>query len=282
MPTPIRLASQSNIPSLRPGKMQGSQAASPQKQGCGVLTVCCFKWFHPNGRYNNKFIYGPAHVNRLKNMVERHLSLPHEFVCITDDAEGLDSAIRPIEIDRDLLAAGRRFPKLMIFRPDAAEWLGERILMFDLDTVIVETLDPILDISSDFVAWQEPNWKRKAGVGKFNTSMVLLRAGSHPEVWQAFQNGDRGLPNPTEAGHSDQAVVSRAIGDAYPTWGREDGVYSFRADIARYSFPRLFGPDHLKPTRLPPRAKIVFFHGAVDPSQAAMQAAHPWIRENWQ
>ena len=49
-----------------------------------MKNVLCIKW-------GNKF---PAdYVNKLYRMVERHLSLPHRFVCLTDNTTGLNSEI---------------------------------------------------------------------------------------------------------------------------------------------------------------------------------------------
>ena len=43
--------------------------------------VICIKW-------GTKF--GPEYVNRLYHMVEKNLSIPHRFVCFTDNSEGLE------------------------------------------------------------------------------------------------------------------------------------------------------------------------------------------------
>ena len=50
--------------------------------------VICIKW-------GTKF--GADYVNRLYKMVEKNLSIPHRFVCFTDNAEGL---IEGIEVRR--------------------------------------------------------------------------------------------------------------------------------------------------------------------------------------
>jgi hypothetical protein len=39
------------------------------------VNVICIKW-------GTK--YGPDYVNRLRNMVQRHLHRPHRFVCLTE------------------------------------------------------------------------------------------------------------------------------------------------------------------------------------------------------
>jgi hypothetical protein len=55
-----------------------------------VLTVCCWKWKGP-ANYRSQF--AAEHVNVLARMVARHYAKPHRFVCITDDAEGIDPEI---------------------------------------------------------------------------------------------------------------------------------------------------------------------------------------------
>ncbi len=247
-----------------------------------LLTVVCFKWFDPAGRYNDRFVYSATHVNRLKRMVQRHLSLPHEFACITDNPAGLDPDVRAVPIDYGLVSgAGHRFPKLMIFRPDAGEWLGERILMLDLDTVVVAALDPLLARNADFVAWQEPKWGRDVGVGKYNSSMLMLKAGSHPEVWEEFQRTKTApLAHSDRTGHSDQALLSKVLGDAHPVWTSADGVLSFKRDIVRKRLLTRRRDPTIR-TRLPANARIVFFHGGVDPAQPGFQAIHKWVGQNW-
>ena len=46
--------------------------------------VVCIKW-------GNKF--GADYVNSLYRMVEKNLTIPHRFVCFTDNAEGIDPGV---------------------------------------------------------------------------------------------------------------------------------------------------------------------------------------------
>jgi hypothetical protein len=245
-----------------------------------MLTVACFKWFDPRGRYNHDFIYTAEHVNRLKRMVDRHLSIPHQFTCIADDPAGLAPDIRFVPIDEELLRkAGRRYPKLMIFRPDAADWLGDRILLLDLDTLIVGSLDPLVDRDEDFVAWEDPKWGRRAGVGKFNSSMVLLRAGSHPEVWTSFQSASSHQIAGADPSFSDQAWIWQVLGEDHPVWTRKDGVLSFKRHLMRRN-PFTLKRDIRRSTALPAGARVVFFHGGIDPDRAEFQRDHPWVQNH--
>ena len=68
-----------------------------------ALTICCFKWQSPI-QYRTKF--RAQHVNTLRNMFRRHLHMPHEFVCITDDPAGIDQDIRIVKLWNDLADVG--------------------------------------------------------------------------------------------------------------------------------------------------------------------------------
>ena len=80
--------------------------------------IVCMKW-------GTKF--GPQYVNRLYDMVEKNLTLPHRFVCFTDDAKGLNKNIEVFPLPKVCFEPGpeRGWNKLGIFRKN----LG------DLDTI---------------------------------------------------------------------------------------------------------------------------------------------------
>lgn len=86
--------------------------------------------------------YGPEYVNRLALMVARHTTRPHRFLCLTDDARGLECASEPIGAD---------FPgwwaKLAMFMPRR---FNERVLYLDLDTVIHGNIDFLFDYTGSF------------------------------------------------------------------------------------------------------------------------------------
>ena len=70
-----------------------------------MLTVCCFLWADPQGKCNAVYRYGREHVAALARMVRRHLTMPHEFVCVTDEPEALAGVCRTVPLDvRTILA----------------------------------------------------------------------------------------------------------------------------------------------------------------------------------
>lgn len=241
-----------------------------------MLEVITWKW-KPRTPYRSTFL--GKHVNILRNMVARNLSLPHRFSCITDDPTGIDSDIRVIPL-WDTYAnipnpSNPRNPscyrRLKMFSPEAKDLLGERIVSFDLDMVITGDLTPLFSRSEDFIIWGgqmiDPRGRKQVYCW-YNGSMMMLKAGSRPQVWEKFDP----QRSPQEANRansrgSDQGWISYVLGQNEAVWTESDGVYSFRSSIV--------------PSRrgLPSNARVVAFHGNADPWDAKVQSFHPWIRE---
>jgi len=84
------------------------------------LTVLCV-------RFGTK--YGREYVERLRNMAARHIKVPYEFVCLTDDInpiQGVRSIVQP-------LAGYHRLWWHKVHMFDSGLPLSGRILYFDLD-----------------------------------------------------------------------------------------------------------------------------------------------------
>lgn len=237
-----------------------------------MLTVCCWKW-KPPATYRSQF--GAGHVNILRNMVARHYKKPHEFVCVTDDPEGIDPDIRIVPLWDEFAEIpsphGKGNPscyrRLRAFAPDMAEILGPRFVWLDLDCVIVRDLSPLFDRPEPFISWGDTNPRNSV-----NGSMIMMDAGARREVYDDFD--PKFSPSLTlRLGHhgSDQAWISHKVGNKEPRWGVKDGVYSYRM--------------HLRPPRgsgaLPQNARVVFFHGAHDPWGPECQRL-AWVRANYQ
>jgi hypothetical protein len=232
-----------------------------------VVTVVTFLWYDPKGHYNRLYTYGPDHVNRMRSMLSRHLDLPHEVVCVTDQPEGLDEGVRTAPLDRDTIGSPRsRFPKLALWRPDAAEFFGgDRLFFLDLDTVIVRDITPIVDRAEDVVLWENSSFHRP-GRSRYNGSVMLLTAGSRPEVWNEF---DWDNPPTDPATCHEQGWVSYMIGPDCATWDAngKDGIYKAR---------------DMRAGSLPGRCRMVTFAGKQDPSERRTRRRFPWIGEHWQ
>ena len=183
-----------------------------------MLTVACVKW-------GDK--YPPEYVHKLRDGVSRHLSIPHRFVCFTDDPAGL-------ECDTEILPEGLKgwWNKLYLFRRDLFEG---RMLYFDLDMVIVGNLDEVAE-------WPEPfgiigDWHYAA----FNSSCFVLDANTHVEVWEDFG----------------EEVAGRLHGDQ--DWITEK--------VKAKTFPPEWFSSYRSHSTAYPYGKAVVFHGRPNPHE---------------
>lgn len=218
--------------------------------------------------------FGPDAVHTLRRMVARHYQEPHQFVCVTDDTDGLDPDVETFPLWSDHADVpsphGGHNPscyrRLKLFSVDAETWFGKRFVCVDLDTVIVNDLAPLWNRTEDFVIWGSGTDRRSW----YNGSMFMLRAGTRRQVWEQFN--PKTSPNESRrAGRygSDQGWISHILGRKEAMWTIKDGVYSFRVHLNNGTRP------------LPPEARIVCFHGRTDPWSPRAQAL-PWVQACYQ
>lgn len=205
-------------------------------------------------------------MNILKRMIDRNCALPHELVCATNDATGLDKDIRIAPVEHRLIHIGMAFPKLAIFRSDAATIFGKRICLIDLDTVIIGSLDPLINRSEPFVIWKDVMAKSQPTRFKYNSSMILMDAGARSQVWENLWPSEFKKIKHREYKWcgSDQAWISHCLnGEA--TWTAADGVRSWRFEIEGKS-------------EMPKDTRIVFYHGRNKPW---MMPKQPIVKQHW-
>lgn len=112
-----------------------------------MLTFACV-------RVGNR--YGIEYVERLRNMIRRHYDGDFRLLCLTDQPE-MVSGVKFVRID------GFNFPKwwgkMLLFDPQVR---GDgRCIFFDLDTVIVGDLLPLVMVDTSFGICA--NFTRRAG-----------------------------------------------------------------------------------------------------------------------
>ena len=227
-----------------------------------MLTVVCCLWRDPGYRYGLR--YGPEHVNRLRRMVRRHLSMPHRFVALVDDPVGIDEDIETIPLWPDHRDMGGTWCRVRLFASEMRRLLGERFVLLDLDVVVTGALDPLFDRPEEFVTGVSYN-----PAAAYNTGTYLLTAGSRAEVWDRFSPA-AARRAVTVDGMWEQGWASYILGAGEATWGVEDGVYEYGRHVARGNGGAL-----------PANARLVAFSGPHDPSLPACQALSPWIAEHW-
>ena len=239
------------------------------------VIVCCVKW-------GTK--YPPLYVNRLRNMVARHLSHAHEFVCLTEDPAGLATDIRTLALPGGPIGF---WNKISLFRRDLFE-PGATIVYLDLDLVIVGAIDFLLEQPGGLVVIRDWGTIR----GAFNSSVMRFNAGEYSFVHDHFH------PRAEEIVASgrfngDQDWIAAEVPDAksFPA-GK---ILSYKRDLNSNALPlaKKLGLDFswLKAPRsmtveVPPGASIIVFHGKPDPedvidSSYGLWKRAPFVKEHW-
>lgn len=233
-----------------------------------TLKIVCWKWHDPNFKHRDSFTFTHEHVNRLKRMVARHVTIPYEFCCITDFAKGIDDDVRiiPLWHDDKLSGLGGCYIRLKCFDPIIKDIIGERFIWLDLDMVIVRNIDHIVGRTEDFIMWGDT-----AINTHYNGSICMMNAGARPMVYDTFEKtSSPGQARSRRIVGTDQAWISYVLGGNEKKFNKNDGVYSFRNDFVGVSRKEL-----------PSNASIIVFHGQFDPSQPRIQEDYPWVKENW-
>lgn len=237
-----------------------------------MLTVLTWLWAQPKSRTK----YTAEHVNIWASMVRRNLSMPHRIACVTNLPDGIDPAVAIItppgdfeDIHNPRWTNGKPqcYRRLSMFRRDAAGIFGERFACMDLDCVIGRPLDPLFDRPEDLVLF-----KGTASTRPYNGSLMLIRAGCRPRVYEDFDQA-AALESGALFCGSDQAWLAHRLGWGEKVWGEDDGVVHYRSGYrAGRPVPRIvFFPGALKPWMITAGDKYARAHYRADPR--AMEAA---------
>lgn len=241
-----------------------------------MISVVCFYWV--DEARQRSYRISPEDVRVWDRMVARNLTVPHRRICVTHRPDQIDF-METVPLDMTKHVPGTCLVKLMVWRPDIAKILGDRILLMDVDCVITGNIDHIVDTSASCRFWANPNYVQGGKRGFYQGSMQLLSAGARPELWADFD------PKSTMAwlnrrfGGAEQCWISERLNRAYPEpgwewteayWDETDGVYG-----AGRLFDGKMGAG--VQSELPANARIVFFPGDRSPSQPTVREMHPWI-----
>jgi hypothetical protein len=226
-----------------------------------MLTVLSWLWSQPQGRAT----YTAENVWVWADMVARNLSMRHRLACVTTETDlppNVERIDPPGEFEDIIPKWGPRKPncfrRLVMFRRDAAKTFGRRFVSMDLDCIIGGPLDPLFDRSEDLVLFEGTAPDRP-----YNGSMMLIRAGCRPQLYDDFDQA--GADDSGEAFHgSDQAWLAHKLGWGEATWGEADNVWH----LDRY----LRNCRKVRPT-------VLFFPGKRKPWDLAK--IFPFMRENY-
>ncbi len=207
-----------------------------------MLTVCCIE----QGNYLG---CGARYVGNLQRAVERHLSLPHRFLCLSDAD---DPNVRPLP------HPGLKgwFNKLSLFKPGVFAD-GERVLYIDLDTIIAGSLDEIAAYAGEFAMLEDLVFPNQLASG-----VMAWRGGFGAEIWQSYARA--GYPSHDLAG--DQGWIMHAL-----------KAGKTQADCLQDLYPGQIVSYKLSGGVLSPFARVLAFHGRPRPHEIS----DGWVPHFW-
>ncbi len=205
------------------------------------LIIACVKW----GR-----TFPAAWANILYDMVRRNLpETPFDFYCFTDNAADLNPDISARELPGNL---NNWWNKLYLFKEGIFP-PGQRIIYFDLDTLITGEIDDIVKYSGDFALLGD--FYRPGGYG---SGVMMWPGGTNHHIWREFEKAGR--PN-LQGG--DQIWLEKTRPGA---------------DLLQDLFPGKFASFKVNCRPLPPEGtSVVCFHG--EPKQD--NADERWVADLW-
>lgn len=228
------------------------------------LTVICVKF---------GTAYSIEYVIKLRNMVARHLTIPYEFVCLTDDQTPIEGVRLIVQPPGDYKRGW--WHKVHMFDPSLP--IEGTILYFDLDVVIHDNIDKLVAKTGEFLGIRDFNRKFNKEYKCLNSSVMSWFHGEHRIIW------DRFIDSPTEAMRvfGDQDWIWRLV-RSYITFWPDNWIQSYkweirdRSELVVENGKRQFITTLDNP-RIPPDCCVSVFHG--DPKPHAVQ--DQFIIDNW-
>lgn len=215
-----------------------------------MITIACV-------RVGSK--YGIEYVERLRNMIDRHLDSEWRMICLTDQPERVPG-VEMIPVDGFNLP--KWWAKMKLFDPTIR---GDgRCLYFDLDTVIIDTLNPLAELSCQFGVCA--NFTRRHGhldwPCSYGSCIMTFSHGFGADIADAF-NANRD----TIISHCGRYGDQMAIEVLHPGATLLQDVLPAGYFVGRREFT----------SKRPAGASLLIFAGPEKPHNTR----HDWIRREW-
>jgi hypothetical protein len=231
--------------------------------------------------WDGRDYYPKEYINILHRMVERHTTIPHDFVLYAGPeaqkpgrCDGINPAIRVV-----FTGMPSWWNNAKITQPDPVGIRTKTILFLDLDIVIISNIDRLIEFPSEYAMSVEyPSGHLPVGQERYamksrnaNIGVTLIRNNAAAKVWEEYQKAgapkwdaittrvhDRGaLPLATQTIVNDPKYGIKY--DLFPS----DWVASYKYQVLKRGIPK--------------DCMIVHFHGR----PKMHEVDEPFVRENW-
>jgi|GEM_PF-558966 len=211
----------------------------------GVAVLCVLK---SGGNFDG---VGEKYIENLFSMLRRHTSRAFNFYCLTDSDIKI-SGVKVVKLTSDLPGW---WSKVELFKP--ASFKEKWLVYFDLDTLILDNIDDLLKPRVGFYGLRPWN-KRNRRLGLL-ASGIMAWNNDYNFIYDDFSESDMSVYR------NDQLFISNVLMKhdiRYQVLQNE--IYGIRS-YKRECLPKL-----------PPRTRIVCFHGSPRPHEVG-----GWVSRNW-
>ena len=218
--------------------------------------------------YGDKYTF--SYVKNLYNMVKRNFTIPHRFICFTDNTvihKQKDFKDKDIEFRKfKRHDFNGWFNKLQLFSPDSN--LEGNTLYMDLDVVIMKNIECFgyMGESKNFIGMNDFN----PTTGLFNSSIMRFNNKYHGVIWEQY------LKRRTEFNnyHGDQEIITALIKKhedsiSFPDEWTQSYKWLNRNGDRYHISKQTYEQD--------PNAKVCVFHGSPNPHDSTQE----WVQKLW-
>ena len=137
--------------------------------------VFCLKWGEK---------YSSEYVNKLHSMVQRNLTIEHEFVCYTENSKGIASNITTCALPKKNLS-GWWFKPWFLSNDLGVSGTG---LFLDLDLIVFRNIDKLFTYEQDsnFTIIRDFNRIHRRSWEKMNSSVFKFKIGKFDPIYREF------------------------------------------------------------------------------------------------
>jgi len=215
--------------------------------------------------------YNINHVNVLYNMVERNLSQPFNFYCLTNNqGQKFHKNIKLLDVPEPVME--NWWNKMHLYNKKLN--IEGNILYMDLDVVVISSLDEFFINYSDDKLCVIRDFGQPTST--INSSVLRYNLKHHHFIWDTYIKDKQKY----DGLHGDQNVLTDMI------YSHEKRV--FLPDEWTYSFkwptrgkPKQYQKYKPEDHPLKKNAKICVFHGHPNPDYAMQYDSGKWIKDYW-
>jgi hypothetical protein len=160
------------------------------------VNVCCVK---AGDKYDSDY------VNTLYLMTKRYLTIPFDFICLTENSQNLLKQIKVINLEDRSIKGW--WNKCLLFKPD---FLSGSCLYLDLDIIILKNIDEFIIQNQYLNILCNPISLNKKTYYKINSSMLLWNTNNKElhKIW--FQYSKNKLFYDNHKTFGDQEVILKS------------------------------------------------------------------------